>query len=100
MLKHSQEKRCADLSRKLLAHLLEQIILCLIVGVSFGCNADHASHHCTWQGCGQSFQQAEHLQTHTLTHTGEKPYACSVEGCSKFDCTNLWFSSPSYFTLS
>ena len=69
-----------------------------MVGVSFWVQWRPCSYHCTWRGCGQSFQQAEHLQTHALTHTGEKPYACSVEGCSKFDCANLWLSSPSDFS--
>jgi hypothetical protein len=32
-----------------------------------------------------------------LIHTDEKPHACPVEGCGKFDSTNLWFSSPSGF---
>lgn len=39
---------------------------------------------CRWgdnEGCGRSFARPSHLQMHLYTHTGERPYGCSL--CSK-----------------
>lgn len=39
-------------------------------------------HVCTHEGCGKSFRNGFLLKMHTYSHTGEKPYNCSVCGQS------------------
>ena len=36
---------------------------------------------CSYQGCSKSFNKPDHLRTHIRTHTGERPFQCSV--CSR-----------------
>jgi len=36
---------------------------------------------CEVEGCGYSATQSQHLAAHARTHTGERPFACKVEGC-------------------
>lgn len=38
---------------------------------------------CTYDGCGKAFNRPIHLETHTRTHTGERPFVCREEGCDK-----------------
>ena len=33
-------------------------------------------HICDYQGCSKAFKRNDHLKSHKLTHTGEKPYVC------------------------
>ena len=36
---------------------------------------------CPHPNCGQAYQKPSQLKSHYRRHTGEKPYACSYDGC-------------------
>ncbi|KGL78079.1 Transcription factor IIIA, partial [Tinamus guttatus] len=36
---------------------------------------------CPYEGCGKGFTRDFHRTRHLLTHTGEKPFECTAEGC-------------------
>jgi KRAB domain-containing zinc finger protein len=38
---------------------------------------------CSHEGCGKGFAQLWNLKVHMIIHTGQKPYVCSHEGCGK-----------------
>ncbi|KAK0376174.1 hypothetical protein CLIM01_06492 [Colletotrichum limetticola] len=38
---------------------------------------------CDIDGCGKSFYQSTHLDTHKRAHTGEKPYKCTWPNCER-----------------
>ncbi|KDN60771.1 hypothetical protein CSUB01_05963 [Colletotrichum sublineola] len=38
---------------------------------------------CDVDGCGKSFYQSAHLDTHRRAHTGEKPYQCNWPRCGR-----------------
>jgi len=43
--------------------------------------------------CDKSFRNSHHLKSHMLSHTGERPYACSDSSCGrKFTKRNSWKS--------
>lgn len=41
------------------------------------------SHKCEYTGCNYATDKIGNLTAHMRTHSGERPYACSVPGCSK-----------------
>lgn len=46
---------------------------------------------CEHEGCNKSFRNSHHLKSHLLSHTGERPYACSDSGCGRtFAKRNSW----------
>ena len=39
---------------------------------------------CTFEGCGKSFKQKQHLKNHLLTHSDfDRPFSCNYKGCGK-----------------
>ncbi|ORZ25790.1 hypothetical protein BCR42DRAFT_14922 [Absidia repens] len=45
-----------------------------------------ASYHCEWIGCARNkkpFMKRHKMHNHLRTHTGERPFICTVEGCEK-----------------
>ncbi|ORY47861.1 hypothetical protein BCR33DRAFT_714916 [Rhizoclosmatium globosum] len=49
-------------------------------------NGSQRKFRCTFESCTKSFPTAAGLKSHTLSHTGEKPYMCTL--CDKAYTTN------------
>ena len=50
---------------------------------SFTSRGSISYHHCPYPGCEKFFTRPSRLQTHLLSHTGEKPFHCTDENCGK-----------------
>ena len=73
----------------LLKHTEKKIFSCVVESCEYrGATKDylqkhmeiHAEAKLTCKHCGKAFRQPGALKSHTMTHTGERPYACT-------DCT-------------
>ena len=38
---------------------------------------------CDFDGCEKTFRNSHHLKSHMLSHTGQRPYACSDSTCGR-----------------
>ncbi|KAI9786074.1 MAG: Strongly-conserved Zn-finger binding protein (TFIIIA) [Peltula sp. TS41687] len=45
--------------------------------------SEQKTHHCTYEGCGKSFNRPARLAEHLRSHTNERIFKCSHEGCDK-----------------
>lgn len=45
--------------------------------------SEQKSHHCTYEGCGKSFNRPARLAEHLRSHTNERIFKCSHQGCDK-----------------
>ena len=44
---------------------------------------------CTWPDCGYASTTQQNVDTHYLKHTGERPYKCTSPGCT-FATVTRW----------
>ena len=50
---------------------------------SFVSKSSVTFHPCPHEDCDKYFSRPSRLQTHLLSHTGERPFKCEAEGCDK-----------------
>ncbi|KAI8324572.1 hypothetical protein GQ54DRAFT_249878, partial [Martensiomyces pterosporus] len=41
------------------------------------------NYRCGVHSCAALFKRPEHLKRHMLTHTQQRPFRCSAQGCGK-----------------
>ncbi|KAG1022055.1 hypothetical protein G6F26_007955 [Rhizopus arrhizus] len=74
---------CRWIGCQVTTHSLEQLIA-HIQDLHIG--SGKPSYHCEWMDCVRKkkpFLKRHKMQNHMRTHTGEKPFGCTVEGCDK-----------------
>ena len=51
--------------------------------ISSRSKGSHSVHACPYPDCDKFFARPSRVKTHLLSHTGERPFKCTVEKCGK-----------------
>lgn len=79
-MKRREEKRCDKMLgyAKVALHLPQSYLACCFVSVFFFPAEGEKPYACSWEGCEWRFARSDELTRHFRKHTGAKPFQCTV----------------------